>query len=112
MVAQPRSDDEEAMSPSQWLADSEVAMTNTTPQAGSAWEYLIVSLPSFGPAQTMQGQSASVSMLNHEGQQGWEAVGMTGARRGRGRRAVEACGTAQPNHRGGVTPGRQERGVG
>lgn len=77
MVAQPRPDDEEAMSPSQWLADSEVAMTNTTPQAGSAWEYLIVSLPSFGPAQTMQGQSASVSMLNHEGQQGWEAVGMT-----------------------------------
>ena len=72
-----RPNDEERMSPSQWLADSEVAMTNRTAQAQSAWEYLIVSLPSFGPARTTQGQSASVSMLNHEGQKGWEAVGMT-----------------------------------
>jgi hypothetical protein len=42
-----------------------------------SWEYLIVALPEFKPAVTFQGQSASVQMLNSEGKNGWEAVGMT-----------------------------------
>ena len=41
------------------------------------WEYLIVALPDFGAATTSQGESASVAMLNQEGTEGWEAVGMT-----------------------------------
>ena len=41
------------------------------------WEYLIVSLPVFGVAKTVQGASAAVGLLNREGETGWEAVGMT-----------------------------------
>ena len=41
------------------------------------WEYLIVALPEFKAAAIFQGQSASVAMLNGEGKDGWEAVGMT-----------------------------------
>jgi hypothetical protein len=43
----------------------------------TVWEYLIVALPDFGVAMTSQGESPSVSMLNREGREGWEAVGMT-----------------------------------
>ncbi|MGD9996076.1 MAG: hypothetical protein AB7L17_00840 [Ilumatobacteraceae bacterium] len=42
-----------------------------------AFEYLIVSLPTFGAPSTTQGRSASVDVLNLEGAEGWEAVGMT-----------------------------------
>ena len=41
------------------------------------WEYLIVALPAFKTATAVQGQSDSVVALNHEGADGWEAVGMT-----------------------------------
>jgi hypothetical protein len=41
------------------------------------WEYLIISLSQFEPAKSAQGASASVSVLNREGVDGWEAVGMT-----------------------------------
>lgn len=41
------------------------------------WEYLIVSLPDFEPAKSVQGGSASVTRLNREGADGWEALGMT-----------------------------------
>jgi len=41
------------------------------------FEYLILSLPTFGEPSVAQGDSASVTMLNVLGQQGWEAVGMT-----------------------------------
>ena len=41
------------------------------------WEYLIVSLPTFEAAKTAPGRSASVDRLNHEGADGWEAIGMT-----------------------------------
>lgn len=41
------------------------------------WEYLIVELPSFEPPTHAPGASAAVHALNEEGQQGWEAVGMT-----------------------------------
>jgi hypothetical protein len=41
------------------------------------WEYLIISLPEFEPARAAQGESASVTTLNREGVDGWEAVGMT-----------------------------------
>ncbi len=40
------------------------------------WEYLIIGLPQFRAA-TMQGRSESVAILNREGDDGWEAVGMT-----------------------------------
>jgi hypothetical protein len=43
----------------------------------TTWEYLIVALPEFQAATASQGQSASVRMLNVEGGEGWEAVGMT-----------------------------------
>ena len=43
----------------------------------TGWEYLILSLPAFEKAKSIQGQSASVEMLNREGAAGWEAVGMT-----------------------------------
>jgi hypothetical protein len=43
----------------------------------SAWEYLIVALPEFKPATTARGESEAVAMLNKEGAEGWEAIGMT-----------------------------------
>jgi hypothetical protein len=43
----------------------------------TAWEYLIVALPEFKAATTARGESESVTMLNKEGAQGWEAVAMT-----------------------------------
>jgi hypothetical protein len=43
----------------------------------TVWEYLIVALPDFGPAAVARGESESVTLLNHEGRSGWEAVGMT-----------------------------------
>ncbi len=46
-------------------------------ERGGSWEYLIVALPVFESAKDEQGRSASVSMLNREGRNGWEAVGMT-----------------------------------
>lgn len=42
----------------------------------TGWEYLIVSLPTFGAAKSRPGQSAAVDLLNRDGQDGWEAVGM------------------------------------
>ncbi len=41
------------------------------------WQYLIVALPEFQPPTSVPGGSAAVEALNREGQQGWEAVGMT-----------------------------------
>ena len=43
----------------------------------TAWEYLIVALPVFAAPTQAPGASASVAALNGEGEQGWEAVGMT-----------------------------------
>ena len=43
----------------------------------TAWEYLILSLPAFEAAKATQGQSAAVDMLDREGADGWEAVGMS-----------------------------------
>jgi hypothetical protein len=41
------------------------------------WEYLIVALPPFEPAHVTKGHSTAVDTLDHEGADGWEAVGMT-----------------------------------
>jgi len=41
------------------------------------WEYLIVALPQLQAPTAMPAQSAAVVALNREGDQGWEAVGMT-----------------------------------
>ena len=49
----------------------------------TAWEYLIVALPDFESAAARQGESASVTMLNREGRNGWEAEGMTALPDGR-----------------------------
>lgn len=43
----------------------------------TTWEYLIVELPNLGPPTHAPGASAAVHALNNEGQQGWEAVGLT-----------------------------------
>jgi hypothetical protein len=43
----------------------------------TTWEYLIVELPRFEPATHAPGASAAVHALNEEGEQGWEAVGLT-----------------------------------
>jgi len=48
----------------------------------TAWEYLTLSLPEFEPAKAARGESASVAMLNREGVDCWEAVGMTALRDG------------------------------
>jgi hypothetical protein len=42
----------------------------------SAWEYLVVALPEFKAPTAAQGESDSVTMLNKEGAEGWEAVGI------------------------------------
>lgn len=41
------------------------------------WEYLIVALPAFEAAKATRGHSAAVDVLNREGAEGWEAVGMS-----------------------------------
>ena len=43
----------------------------------TSWEYLIVELPAFKAATATRGQSDAVTVLNREGDNGWEAVGMT-----------------------------------
>ena len=43
----------------------------------TTWEYLIMSLPEFETAKFAPGESASVTILNRQGADGWEAVGMT-----------------------------------
>jgi hypothetical protein len=43
----------------------------------TAYEYLIVALPAFEEAKATQGHSPSVDILNREGAEGWEAVGMS-----------------------------------
>ena len=43
----------------------------------TTWEYLIVELPNLEPPTHTPGASAAVHALNKEGQQGWEAVGLT-----------------------------------
>ena len=43
----------------------------------TVWEYLIVALPTFRSARAVQGESASVRILNEHGADGWEAVGLT-----------------------------------
>jgi hypothetical protein len=43
------------------------------------WEYSILALPQFEPPTATRGPVASpaVTLLNREGEGGWEAVGMT-----------------------------------
>lgn len=41
------------------------------------WEYLIVALPAFEGAKTTRGHSEAVDVLDREGAEGWEAVGMS-----------------------------------
>ena len=43
----------------------------------TGWEYLIVSLPAFEPAKATRGHSAAVDVLDREGAEGWEAIGMS-----------------------------------
>lgn len=43
----------------------------------TGWEYLIVALPAFEAAQATRGHSAAVDVLNREGAEGWEAIGMS-----------------------------------
>jgi len=42
----------------------------------TVWEYRIISLPRFEDPTSSSEPSAAVSVLNEEGAQGWEAVGM------------------------------------
>jgi hypothetical protein len=46
------------------------------------WDYLIVALPQFQAPTQAPGGSAAIGALNREGQDGWEAVGMTALRDG------------------------------
>lgn len=43
----------------------------------TTWEYLIVELPNLEAPTRAPGSSAAVHALNNEGEQGWEAVGLT-----------------------------------
>jgi hypothetical protein len=42
----------------------------------ATWEYRIVSLPKFEDPTTSSEPSAAVSVLNEQGANGWEAVGI------------------------------------
>ncbi len=55
------------------------ALTSVSSKNGrmDAWEYLIVALPQFEPPTAAPEPSAAVQMLNAEGADGWEAIGMT-----------------------------------
>jgi hypothetical protein len=50
----------------------------------TAWEYSIVALPPFEAptSDRTADRSPAVTLLNREGRQGWEAVGMTVLERG------------------------------
>ena len=41
------------------------------------WEYRLMSLASFDPPKPDQADSDAVTLLNGEGRQGWEAIGLT-----------------------------------
>lgn len=41
------------------------------------WEYIIVALAEFGAAKSAQGGSEAVAALNRQGDDGWEAIGLT-----------------------------------
>jgi hypothetical protein len=41
------------------------------------WEYLIVALSEFSRPSAAPGASDAVNVLNREGSDGWEAVGLT-----------------------------------
>jgi hypothetical protein len=41
------------------------------------WEYLIVALSEFSAPTAAPGASDAVNVLNREGSDGWEAVGLT-----------------------------------
>ena len=43
----------------------------------TAWQYEILALPEFQPPTHVRGESASVMILDKEGAEGWEAIGMT-----------------------------------
>jgi hypothetical protein len=43
----------------------------------TTWEYLIVELPSFEAPTHAPDASVAVHALNNEGEQSWEAVGLT-----------------------------------
>ena len=43
----------------------------------TVWEYRVVSLPRFADPTTSTEPSAAVEVLNEQGADGWEAVGMT-----------------------------------
>jgi len=43
----------------------------------TTWEYIIISLAEFEPAKPSPGGSESVNVLNREGGNGWEAIGLT-----------------------------------
>ena len=46
------------------------------------WEYRIIALPRFLRPTSVPANSAAVEELNREGQEGWEAFGMTVLRDG------------------------------
>jgi hypothetical protein len=43
----------------------------------NSWEYLIAALPEFEPPTSSARSSPAIQTLNHLGENGWEAVGMT-----------------------------------
>lgn len=56
---------------------TDVARASSEVDVLPTWEYRILALPPFRAAAAAPGGSDSVSMLNREGAQGWEALGMT-----------------------------------
>ena len=43
------------------------------------WEYMLIALPPLEAPTSSRATSASIRMLNDEGADGWEAVGMLGS---------------------------------
>jgi hypothetical protein len=42
----------------------------------TSWEYMLIALPQLEPPTASRATSAPIRMLNDEGADGWEAVGM------------------------------------
>ena len=63
----------------------------------TSWQYEILALPEFQPPAQVRGRSASVMILDQEGAEGWEAVGMIALPGGGVAVLLKRPGTTKPS---------------
>ena len=73
----------------------------------TSWQYEILALPEFQAPSRVRGQSASVTILDKEGAEGWEAVGMTALTGGGVAVLLKRPGTSGPGFSGGTVQVRK-----